>query len=322
MEFTKAQIIGIAQEAIQQEASAISHLGTFLSDQFTEIIDICHQCKGRIVITGIGKSAIIAQKLTATLNSTGSPALYMHAADAIHGDLGMIQPGDVVWCISKSGNSPEIKVLIPLIKNMGNTVIALVGNTESYLARESDYMVNTTVDRESCPNNLAPTTSTTAQMVMGDTIAVCLMRLKNFDKADFARYHPGGALGKKLYLKVGDLLQNSQAPQVQPSSTLREVILEISSKRLGATAVVENGDLVGLITDGDLRRMMEKDLDLNRVTASDIMTRQPTQTQPAELAFSAFTTMENKKITQLPVVENGKYIGLIHLHDILKEGIF
>lgn len=316
------EILELAREAIGQEATAIAALGNLINDEFAQIVDLCFQCPGRIVITGIGKSAIIAQKLVATFNSTGTPALYMHAADAIHGDLGMIQPKDVVICISKSGNSPEIKVLIPLIRNMGNKVIGMVGNLQGFLALESDFVLNTTVDRESCPNNLAPTTSTAAQMVMGDTLAVCLIHLRDFSKQDFARYHPGGALGKKLYTKVSDLVDSSNAPSVSPTSTLQQVIIEISSKRLGATAVVENGDLLGVITDGDLRRMLEKNSDLQNITANQIMSTNPKSIGPDELAFAAFTKMEELKITQLVVRDNNKYVGMIHLHDILKEGIF
>lgn len=316
------EILTLAKEAILQEAAAISHLSTYINDEFLKIVDLCFQCTGRIVITGIGKSAIIAQKLVATFNSTGTPALYMHAADAIHGDLGMIQPNDVVICISKSGNSPEIKVLIPLIKNMGNKVIGMAGNASGFLAKESDYLLDTTVDRESCPNNLAPTTSTAAQMVMGDTLAVCLIKLRDFGKNDFAKYHPGGALGKKLYLKVRELVNSASAPRVTAATKLKDIILEISSKRLGATAVVDGDRLLGVITDGDLRRMLEKDVAIEKVTASEIMTVNPKSIAPDELAFAAFTKMEELKITQLVVVENGLYIGLIHLHDILKEGIF
>ncbi|MES2628404.1 MAG: KpsF/GutQ family sugar-phosphate isomerase [Bacteroidota bacterium] len=319
----KHEILDQAREAILQESTAIAVLASYINDEFAEIVDLCFRCPGRIVITGIGKSAIIAQKLVATFNSTGTPALYMHAADAIHGDLGMIQSEDVVICISKSGNSPEIKVLIPLIKNMGNKVIGMVGNLQGFLALESDHVLNTTVDRESCPNNLAPTTSTSAQMVMGDTLAVCLIHLREFGSQDFARYHPGGALGKKLYTKVSDLVDRANAPKVSAGSTLQDIILEISSKRLGATAVVDGEKLLGVITDGDLRRMLEKQTDIQGVAASDIMSRNPKSIAPEELAYAAFTKMENLKITQLVVTgKDGDYVGMIHLHDILKEGIF
>lgn len=316
------EILALAREAIQQEATAISGLVNFINDEFAQIVDLCFQCPGRIVITGIGKSAIIAQKLVATFNSTGTPALYMHAADAIHGDLGMVQPNDVVICISKSGNSPEIKVLVPLIRSMGNKLIGMVGNMSGFLAKESDMVLDTTVDRESCPNNLAPTTSTAAQMVMGDTLAVCLIKLRDFSKQDFAKYHPGGALGKKLYTKVGDLVDSVNAPKVGPNSTLEQIILEISSKRLGATAVVENNQLLGVITDGDLRRMLGKTSNIEGIVATDIMSANPKSIAPEELAFAAFTKMESLKITQLVVTDEGRYIGMIHLHDILKEGIF
>ncbi len=316
------EILALAREAIQQEADAIGALTNFITDEFAQIVDLCFQCPGRIVITGIGKSAIIAQKLVATFNSTGTPALYMHAADAIHGDLGMVQPSDVVICISKSGNSPEIKVLVPLIKSMGNKLIGMVGNLQGFLALESDFVLDTTVERESCPNNLAPTTSTAAQMVMGDTLAVCLIKLRDFSKQDFAKYHPGGALGKKLYTKVADLVDSVNAPRVVATSTLNDIILEISSKRLGATAVVDGDNLLGVITDGDLRRMLEKTTSLNGIVATDIMSKNPKSIAPDELAFAAFTKMESLKITQLVVTAGDRYVGMIHLHDILKEGIF
>lgn len=322
MNGNRQEILVLAREAILQEADAIANLSKYINDEFAEVVDLCFKCSGRVVITGIGKSAIIAQKLVATFNSTGTPALYMHAADAIHGDLGMVQPSDVVICISKSGNSPEIKVLVPLIKQMGNTLIGMIGNVNGFLALESDHILDTTVERESCPNNLAPTTSTAAQMVMGDTLAVCLIKLRDFSKQDFAKYHPGGALGKKLYTKVIDLLDSVGAPRVSPTSTLNEVIHEISSKRLGATAVVENDQLLGVITDGDLRRMLEKTATLDGIVASSIMSKNPKSINPGELAFAAFSLMESLKITQLVVCDGDKYIGMIHLHDILKEGIF
>ena len=318
------EIINSAKEAVQQVAGSIQNLTHFLDQEFVKVVELCYACQGRIVVSGIGKSAIIAQKMVATFNSTGTPALYMHAADAIHGDLGMVQPNDVAIVISKSGNSPEIKVLVPLIKNMGNRVIGMVGNLDSSLAKECDLILNTTIDRESCPNNLAPTTSTTAQLVMGDTLAVCLIKLRDFSKQDFAKYHPGGALGKKLYTKVSDIIATKDAPQVGPDSSLKAVILEISAKRLGATAVIENNQLIGVITDGDLRRMLEKSVQLDHITAREIMTQHPKTIGPDKLAFEAFSRMEELKITQLVVVDpaSGHYKGLIHLHDILKEGIF
>ncbi len=311
-----------AQEAILQEASAVKLMSEFVNDSFAEAVQLCFACNGRIVVTGIGKSAIIAQKMVATFNSTGTPALYMHAADAIHGDLGMVQSNDVVICISKSGNSPEIKVLVPLIKAMGNTLIGLVGNMNGYLALNSDLVINSTVDKESCPNNLAPTTSTTAQMVMGNTLAVCLIKARGFGKQDFAKYHPGGALGKKLYLKVGDLISANAKPAVSPSNKLKDIIFSISTGRLGATVVLNEGKVLGLITDGDLRRMLERGTEIAELTAIDIMTKSPQHIAPEELAFTAFNKMEALKITQLLVLDGDTYCGLIHLHDILKEGIF
>ncbi len=318
------EILDVAKDAINQVALSVQKLGDFIDPNFATIVNLCLNCRGRIVVSGIGKSAIIAQKMVATFNSTGTPALYMHAADAIHGDLGMVQPEDVVIIISKSGNSPEIKVLAPLIKNTGNPLIGMVGNLQSFLATESNYVLNTTIDKETCPNNLAPTTSTTAQMVMGDTLAVCLIKLRDFGKQDFAKYHPGGALGKKLYTKVSDIIAQKEAPQVKLSSSLKEIILEISAKRLGATAVIDQNTLVGVITDGDLRRMLEKSTHLDNITAVEIMTRNPKTITADKLAFEAFTLMEELKITQLVVVsaDGGNYLGLIHLHDILKEGIF
>jgi len=274
------------------------------------------------VISGIGKSAVIAQKIVATLNSTGTPSIFMHAADAIHGDLGIVQQDDVVMIISKSGESPEIKVLVPLIKNFKNILIGMVGSIESYLAGQSDIILNTTVAQEACPNNLAPTTSTTAQLVMGDAMAICLMEMKGFNSDDFAKFHPGGTLGKKLYLRVADLYLKNEKPKLAKDGSLKEVIVEISSKRLGATAVVDNNDiLLGIITDGDLRRMLEKNISLDGVIAADIMTTTPKSIGPEELAVDALDLMRKRSITQLVVVENGKYLGFIHLHDLIREGL-
>jgi arabinose-5-phosphate isomerase len=297
-------------------------LAHLLDDQFEKVIDVLCHCKGRIVISGIGKSAIIAQKIVATLNSTGSPAIFLHAADAIHGDLGMVQQADVVVIISKSGESPEIKVLVPLIKNFGNPLIAVVGNTASFLAKKSDYVLNTTVEQEACPNNLAPTTSTTAQLVMGDAIAVCLMERKGFEIADFAKIHPGGALGKKLYLRVSDLYVDNEKPSVPVSGTLNEVIVEMTRKRLGITVVTEeDGKVAGIITDGDLRRMLEKEGDLRKLTAREIMTTKPKTIAPAEMAVNALDLMRQNEIMQLVVIDEDKYLGIIHLHDLVKEGL-
>lgn len=318
----KKTILETALNTIQLEAASVAGLSTFIDDSFTKIIDILANCKGRIVISGIGKSAIVAQKIVATLNSTGSPSLFMHAADAIHGDLGMIQKDDVVILISKSGESPEIKVLVPLIKNFGNTLIGMVGNTQSFLSQSADYLLNTTVSKEACPNNLAPTSSTTAQMVMGDVLAVCLMELNGFSGHDFAKYHPGGNLGKRLYLRVTDLCANNEQPKVKAQASLKEVIVEITEKRLGVTAVVNDKDeVIGIITDGDLRRMLEKTNDLSHITAADILSKNPKTIEPSMLAVEALEVLRENDISQLLVAENGKYLGILHIHDLIREGI-
>lgn len=307
---------------IKLEAAAIEGLEQFVDDDFEQTVNLVAHCRGRVVVTGIGKSAVIAQKIVATFNSTGTPALFMHAADAIHGDLGMITPDDVVLCISKSGESPEVKVLVPLLKNMGNTLVAMVGKMDSYLAQSAHFVLNTTVSQEACPNNLAPTSSTTAQLVMGDALAVCLIELKGFTAEDFAKFHPGGTLGKKLYLKVGDLSRLHQVPKVLADSSLREVIVEISSKMLGVTGVVnEKGGLEGIITDGDLRRMLEKNMDASGVKAADIMSRNPKTIAHDELAVNALELMREYDITQLLVMKGDQYHGIIHLHDLIREGI-
>ncbi|MBD0367244.1 MAG: KpsF/GutQ family sugar-phosphate isomerase, partial [Flavisolibacter sp.] len=308
-------ILGTALRTIKTEADAVHQLAEQLDEAFEETIHILAACKGRIVLSGIGKSAIIAQKIAATLNSTGSPAIFLHAADAIHGDLGMIQQQDVVIIISKSGESPEIKLLVPLIKNFGNTLIAMVGNTDSYLARKADYIWNVTVQQEACPNNLAPTTSTTAQLVMGDAVAVCLMEVRGFNVEDFAKLHPGGALGKKLYLRVADLFVENEKPKVKLRQSLKEVIVEMTRKRLGITAVTdEEGVLQGVITDGDLRRMLEKTEHLDGILAKDIMTPHPKTIAPQEMAVNALDIMRRHAITQLVVVDRNTYVGIIHLH--------
>ncbi|HOZ81897.1 MAG: KpsF/GutQ family sugar-phosphate isomerase [Bacteroidia bacterium] len=304
------------------ESSAISGLQQYIDHDFFETVKLIFLSKGRVVCTGIGKSAIIAQKITATLNSTGTPAVFMHAADAVHGDLGVIQKDDVVICISKSGNTPEIKVLAPLLRLAGNKLIAMVGDTSSYLAQQAHYILNTTVAREACPHNLAPTTSTTAQLAMGDALAVCLLENRGFSSKDFARYHPGGALGKRLYLKVGDVYKNNASPQVNPTDDLKKVIVEISGSRLGATAVVDKGKLKGIITDGDLRRMLHRSDDMLATKAKDIMTSKPKSVSPDTMAADAFILMKSNNITQLVVTDKGKYLGFIHLHDLLKEGIY
>ena len=312
----------IALRTIDLESQSISGLSQHINDDFEKAVNAITNCKGRLVISGIGKSAVIAQKIVATLNSTGTPSIFMHAADAIHGDLGIVQQDDVVMIISKSGESPEIKVLVPLIKNFKNILIGMVGSIESYLASQSDIILNTTVTQEACPNNLAPTSSTTAQLVMGDALAICLMETKGFGSDDFAKFHPGGTLGKKLYLRVADLYIKNEKPKLTKDRSLKEVIVEISSKRLGATAVVDNKDtLLGIVTDGDLRRMLEKNISLDGVTAEDIMTTTPKSIGADELAVDALDLMRKRSITQLVVVENGKYLGFIHLHDLIREGL-
>jgi arabinose-5-phosphate isomerase len=315
------KIIDLAKTTINIEADSVRNLQNYINNDFVACVKLIYASKGRVVITGIGKSAIIAQKIVATLNSTGTPSVFMHAADAIHGDLGTIQKEDIVMCISKSGNTPEIKVLVPLLKSAGNKLIALVGNVDSYLAQQADHILNSTVEKEACPNNLAPTSSTTAQMAMGDALAVCLLDCRDFSSKDFAKYHPGGALGKRLYLKVGDISTQNQKPQVKPGDAIKSVILEISSKRLGATAVVDNGNLVGVITDGDLRRMLEKSDSIANLKASDIMNANPKKMEAEELAVAAMQLLEQYNITQLIVTDKGKYHGFVHLHDLLKEGI-
>lgn len=315
-------ITHLAKDVIHMQAAAIQQLESYVNETFKEAVSLIHRSKGRVVISGIGKSAIIAQKITATMNSTGTPALFMHAADAIHGDLGMIQEDDVVIIISKSGESPEIKALVPLIRNFGNKIIAISGHSGSYLSQQADYLLDTTVEKEACPNNLAPTTSTTAQMVMGDALAICLLHLKGFTAHDFARFHPGGSLGKRMYLSVSDLMRLNDLPKVSKNAPLKSIILEISGKRLGATAVLDEADrLIGMITDGDLRRMLESDRDVTTVTAEQIMTVSPKSISSQTLAVEALQLLKKFNITQLPVVDEGNYVGMIHLHDIIKEGI-
>lgn len=318
---SKAEIEAIFQSVITEESQAISGLLQHLTDDFYHAVELLLQSKGRIIVTGIGKSANIAMKMVATFNSTGSPAVFLHAADAIHGDIGIIQPDDVVVALSKSGNTPEIQVLVPLIKNNGNKIIAIVGNVKSYLARQSDFVLNTSVEREACPNNLAPTSSATAQLVMGDALAVALLECKGFSRSDFARLHPGGTLGKQLYLRAGDLAKNNQLPQVDINDSLSKVIIEITSKRLGATAVLENGKLAGIITDGDLRRMLMKGGNINTLRAKDILTPNPKTIRSDTMVVDALNLMRTNNITQLLVVDNDVYCGVVHLHDILKEGI-
>lgn len=311
-----------ALKTIHLEAESIYGLASFVDEDFEKTVNSIHGAGGRLVISGIGKSAIVAQKIVATLNSTGTPSLFMHAADAIHGDLGMVQQNDVVLIISKSGESPEIKVLVPLIKNFGNLLIGMVGNMESFLAKHSDHILNTTVSKEACPNNLAPTSSTTAQMVMGDALAVCLMELNGFTGDDFAKFHPGGMLGKKLYLRVKDLYADNGKPLVSPEASLKDIIVEISGKRMGATAVIDESEKVlGIITDGDIRRMLEHGEDLNIIKAKDIYSPSPKTIEPEALAVEALDILRKNDISQLIVTRDGKYAGMLHLHELVREGI-
>ena len=323
---TQEDIQKIAIEVIAEEKKAVESLAEHINNNFSLAVETIFFVFCRVIMTGIGKSANIAAKVVSTLNSTGTPALFMHAADAIHGDLGMIQPGDVVVCVSKSGNTPEIKVLIPLVKNFGNKLIAIVGNTDSFLAHEADIVLDTTVEHEACPNNLAPTSSTTAQLVMGDALAIALMSCRNFTAQDFARFHPGGALGKQLYMRVSDLYLQNEKPQVAPDTPVRETILEMTSRRLGCAVVVSpsaEGKIVeGIVTDGDLRRMIKANTSFDTLTAADIMTRHPKCIADTEYAVNALHLMRTHSITQLVVVDrNGYYLGVLHLHDILREGI-
>lgn len=320
MSDTKA-ILAIAKKTIETESASIHHLGTLLNEEFSNSVNCILESKGRVIVSGIGKSAIIASKIVATLNSTGTPAIFMHAADAIHGDLGTIQENDVVICISKSGSTPEIKMLVPLIKRGSNKLIGMTGNLESYLAKEADFILNTFVAKEACPNNLAPTTSTTAQMVIGDALAICLLEIKGFTSKDFAKYHPGGALGKRLYLRVSDIVVNNQRPEVDSNTSVKEVIVEISKKMLGVTAVSENGELVGIVTDGDIRRMLNKHDNISGLIAKDIMTSNPKTISVDEMAVEALELMQNKGISQLLGVKGKKYVGVVHLHNLINEGI-
>ena len=314
-------ILETARKTIDLERDAIANLSKLLTDDFANAVSLIYNSKGRVIITGIGKSAIIANKIVATLNSTGTPAVFMHAGDAIHGDLGLILEDDVVICISKSGNTPEIKVLVPLIKNAKNKMIAITGNDKSFLALQSDFVLNTYVEQEACPNNLAPTTSTTAQLVIGDALAVCLLELRGFSSKDFAKYHPGGALGKRLYLRVSDLSSVNEKPQVELNTSAKNVIVEISEKMLGVTAVVNKNKIEGIITDGDLRRMLTKSDDFLHLTAKDIMGSNPKRIDENAMAIDAMELMEEHGISQLLVEKNGEYAGIIHIHDLIKEGI-
>lgn len=311
----------IGRRVIQNELEAIGQLGAQIGDDFAKAVTEIYNSSGRVVITGIGKSAIIASKIVATLNSTGTPSVFMHAADAVHGDLGTIKEDDIIICLSNSGNTPEIKVLLPILRYRGNKLIAMTGNVESYLAENADYIINTTVDKEACPNNLAPTSSTTAQMVMGDALAVALLECRGFSVDDFAKFHPGGLLGKKLYLKIQDLYTKNAIPRVDINDNIRTAIVEISSKRLGVTAVTDNGKLAGVITDGDLRRMLENYTSIDQITAGDVMTKNPKTIGKETLVVDALSLMRQNDITQLLVLDGTNYVGVIHLHDILKEGL-
>lgn len=318
---TTENILLNAKKTILSESESIAKLADYLTTDFAESVEKIFVCKGRVVVTGIGKSAIIAQKIVATLNSTGTPSMFLHASEAVHGDLGMLLNEDIVICISKSGNSPEIKVLVPLLKRFGNTLIGMTADLNSFLGKESHHILHAHVDAESDPNNLAPTNSTTAQLVLGDALAVCLMEMRNFKSEDFAIYHPGGALGKKLLLRVKDMLDTSHAPQVNPDASIKKVIMEISEKRLGVTAVIENNKVIGIITDGDIRRMLNDRDTFADLTAKDIMTKNPKNISTSILVSEALNVLENNAITQLVVIDEGEYKGIIHLHDILKEGI-
>lgn len=321
MSTTEASILQVAKNTIALEGHSILDLSKHLTTDFIKTVELIYNTKGRVIVTGVGKSAIIGQKIVATLNSTGTPSIFMHAADAIHGDLGLIVNNDIVICISKSGNTPEIKVLIPLIKKLNTPLIGITGNTDSFLGQQANYVLNTFVEKEACPNNLAPTTSTTAQLVMGDALAVCLLNLRNFSSSDFAKFHPGGALGKKLYLKVADIAAACEQPKVTPNTSIKDVIIEISKKRLGVTAVIENNTIIGIITDGDLRRMLSKVDDFSTLTAKDIMSKNPKRIAIDKMATEAVTVLETYGISQLLVEDNGVYAGVVHIHDLMKEGI-
>ncbi len=314
-------ITAIAIKTINTESKAITKLLDYINDDFVKSVQAIYETKGRLIVTGIGKSAIIAQKIVATMNSTGTPSMFLHASEAIHGDLGMVQPQDILICISKSGNSPEIKVLVPIIQRFGNTLIAMTGNRTSFLAKGAHFVLDTTVEEEACPLNLAPTSSTTAQLVMGDAVAVCLMELRDFKSTDFAKYHPGGALGKKLLLQVKDMLEHSLKPMVGPDTSVKQAIFEISEKRLGVTAVIDEGKVIGIITDGDIRRMLNEQDSITGLTAKDIMTKNPKTVKSTDMVVAALNILEDFSITQLVVLDGEEYKGILHLHDILKEGI-
>ena len=323
MKKSDGKILDLARKVITQEAESVANLTSYIDETFLEVVDLIFHSKGRLIVTGIGKSAIIGTKIVATMNSTGTPAIFMHAADAIHGDLGIIQKDDVVLCISKSGNTPEIKVLVPLIARMGNKIIAMVSSVDSFLAQHADYIVRATVDKESDPNNLAPTSSTTTQLVMGDALAVCLLQMRGFSQEQFALYHPGGSLGKRLYLRVSDVMDLNVRPVVGMNESIQNTIINISQNRLGATVVLDGkGELQGIITDGEVRRMVEKGSHVgDNIVAKDIMSRNPKQIDINDMAVNAFNMMQKNKITSVVVMKEGRYVGLVHIHDILREGI-
>ncbi|MEM1256968.1 MAG: KpsF/GutQ family sugar-phosphate isomerase [Bacteroidota bacterium] len=314
-------ILDIAKQTLKNESDAINNLISLLDKQFEGAVECILQSNGRVVITGVGKSALIASKIVATFNSTGTPAIFMHAADAIHGDLGTVQKNDVVICLSKSGNTEEIKMLIPLIKRGNNPLIAITGNMDSILAKQSNFVLNTYVEKEACPNNLAPTTSTTAQLVMGDALAISLLQLKGFSSEDFAKFHPGGSLGKRLYLRVEDIVGNNLKPQIEADASVKQVIVEISEKMLGVTAVMEKGSVIGVVTDGDIRRMLSRYDSINTITARDIMTKNPKTISPNVLAVKALETLREHGISQLLVMDGDTYMGIVHLHNLINEGI-
>lgn len=318
---TYDKIIAVAKKTIETEGNAILHLSTLVDNDFAAAVDYIYQSKGRVIVTGIGKSANIANKIVATLNSTGTPAIFMHAADAIHGDLGIIQKNDTVICLSKSGNTAEIKVLVPLIKASGNKLVGVTSNHDSFLGQQSDYILNAYVDKEACPNNLAPTASTTAQLVIGDALAMSLLELRGFSSYDFARFHPGGSLGKKLYLRVSNLTSLNEMPQVSLDTSIKDVIVEISEKMMGVTAVIENEKIIGIITDGDLRRMLTKVDNITKLTAKDIMTHSPKIIDNNAMAVEALEMMDKHGITQILAEKKGKYSGVVHIHNLSKEGI-
>lgn len=319
---SKKSIIQSAVSTLELEAAAILNVAKNLNNDFESVVSTILRCNGRVIVTGIGKSAIIAQKIVATFNSTGTPSIFMHAADAIHGDLGMIQLNDVVICLSKSGNTPEIKVLIPLLKHAGNTLVAMIGETNSFLGQQADLILNTSVEKEACPHNLAPTTSTTAQLALGDALAICLLECREFNESDFAKYHPGGSLGKKLYLKAGDLALSNEKPSITLSASVKEVLIEISKNRLGAVAVIDDkNEILGVITDGDIRRMLENNTNIASLKAEDIMAKNPKSVQREALAVEALEVIRTNNITQLLVLDKNTYFGIIHLHDLLNEGI-